>query len=527
MLSERKQCYYQSSADDISGSVPAMKDLEFDEWSKHSLPQHSYPIADGIEKLADLKMGDAKTPEVIGYTANKRSSFVENCLNMFSKMFSLADRTGAGAEPNIHPPSSLVEKNEQLKKVNNASSSCIPIFETTKNGKGQLTVPLDYSSTIDDIAMTPAGVYLEETVLSKRSPSRPGRRKRRKDTSKSIQHLHVGSEGGSSKGCGKNRKEKKRHALRRDIINDNLLLSMDDCSYGYDFREAGYSNAMDTHSLPQRCLSSSFSPSSTGSIRSFHDALQFNVPAENMNLHASSGCKRTVPVSVYRSQENIPAKQAFTVVHGSIDTIGEQSKQKCDIEHSNRSGFVVFTEYDVFTTPSASPAQRRPPPRNLCNTLSYVWQRHHSNGSQQEEGGEEEDDNSDYTSEDISDDESDDCNSKDDTDGLEDDDDDDDSIVFCEDYDALHDDSNSSSGFEEKKVRFNAKPVVHVMRAWDFAYRQARKGDWEMAARDRERFRKRIADLEPVLGPALQPRIRDKVYFERFCGEESTRKILN
>uniref|UniRef100_A0A182UUB5 Uncharacterized protein n=1 Tax=Anopheles merus TaxID=30066 RepID=A0A182UUB5_ANOME len=326
----------------------------------------------------------------------------------------------------------MVEKEEQAMKVTNASSSCIPIFETTSNGKGQLTVPLDYSSTVDDISMTPAGVYFEEIAHSDRNASRPGRRKRRKDTSKSIQYVHAGSEGGSSKGCGKNRKDKKRHALRRDILSDNLALSMDDSSYGYDFREAVYSNpVMETHSLPQRCLSSSFSPSSNGSLGSFHDALQDIVPTDNMHLHASSDSMNAAPaLSVNGWHQNVPAKQALTVAPDSVDRIGEQSKLKCDIEPSNHNEYVVFSEYDVFTTPSASPARRRPP-------------RH---DSQEENDDEEEDGKSDYTSEDISDDEG-----TDGADGLEYDDDDDDSIVFCEDYDALNDDSNSSSGFEEKK----------------------------------------------------------------------------
>lgn len=73
------------------------------------------------------------------------------------------------------------------------------------------------------------------------------------------------------------------------------------------------------------------------------------------------------------------------------------------------------------------------------------------------------------------------------------------------------------SGFEEKKVQFNLKPEVHVMRAWDFAYRQARKGEWEMAARDRERFKKRIKETEVVLSKAFDKHLRDKVYKERFC----------
>lgn len=72
------------------------------------------------------------------------------------------------------------------------------------------------------------------------------------------------------------------------------------------------------------------------------------------------------------------------------------------------------------------------------------------------------------------------------------------------------------SGFEDKKVRFNPKPEVHVMRMWDFAYRQARKGDWEMAARDRERFKKRIEETGRILTTVFDERQRDRIFLERF-----------
>ncbi|XP_055589141.1 uncharacterized protein LOC129741437 [Uranotaenia lowii] len=73
------------------------------------------------------------------------------------------------------------------------------------------------------------------------------------------------------------------------------------------------------------------------------------------------------------------------------------------------------------------------------------------------------------------------------------------------------------SGFEEKKVRFNPNPEVHVMRQWDFAYRQARKGEWEMAARDRERFRKRIDETENILRPLFDSTLRRRIYEERYA----------
>ncbi|CAD6226613.1 GSCOCG00011909001-RA-CDS, partial [Cotesia congregata] len=41
------------------------------------------------------------------------------------------------------------------------------------------------------------------------------------------------------------------------------------------------------------------------------------------------------------------------------------------------------------------------------------------------------------------------------------------------------------------------------MYVWDFASRQARKGPWEQAARDRERFHRRIQELNKIIEPML------------------------
>uniref|UniRef100_A0A182NV32 PP1c_bdg domain-containing protein n=1 Tax=Anopheles dirus TaxID=7168 RepID=A0A182NV32_9DIPT len=480
----------------------------------------------------DLKMGDHDPTEGASYTANKRPSLVENVLNAINSLLNFTSRNET--KPTAQTASCSTLKEEQLKKDLMPTSSCIPIFETTVRGMGQLTVPLDYNGTVDDIAMTPAGIYFEEIPRNERIASRSGlTRKRRKQQSKTNQHSNVGH-GNDGKGSGKNRKEKKRHALKRDILTDNLALSMDDC-YGYDYREGAYYDAVDTAGpLSQLWLSSSFSPSSTGSIGSFQDALPDISAAVTLHLHALSDDKKPAPAG------ESPARETQTIVTATkptstalpatcCDTISDQGKKKCDID-CDHNGFVVFNDYDVFTTPSASPARRRRPHRSLCNAFRYVLQQQHSDDSQQEEDDEEEEDaegKSGYSSGDVSEGDSEDGESLYEAGGLEDDeDDDDDCVVFCEDYDDLNDDTNSSSGYEERKVRFNLKPVVHVMRAWDFAYRQARKGDWEMAARDRERFRKRVADLEPVLGPALQSTLRDKIYTERFGGEEKNAQDL-
>lgn len=62
----------------------------------------------------------------------------------------------------------------------------------------------------------------------------------------------------------------------------------------------------------------------------------------------------------------------------------------------------------------------------------------------------------------------------------------------------------------QKKVCFVKNEdlvVVHQMRHWDFAYREARKGTWELAAVDRCRFWRRIKDLESILSPCLKRKL--------------------
>lgn len=60
-------------------------------------------------------------------------------------------------------------------------------------------------------------------------------------------------------------------------------------------------------------------------------------------------------------------------------------------------------------------------------------------------------------------------------------------------------------------------PKVHVMRAWDFAYRACRKGDyWQQVARDHERFQKRISQHQQTLTPILDNSHREKIFRERF-----------
>ncbi|EDV36278.1 uncharacterized protein Dana_GF12046 [Drosophila ananassae] len=110
----------------------------------------------------------------------------------------------------------------------------------------------------------------------------------------------------------------------------------------------------------------------------------------------------------------------------------------------------------------------------------------------------------------------------------EDDDDDDSSVQFtacCDDDDPAVIDPcecpKSDSSSAAKKVRFNLKPEVHVMHVWDFAYRTARKSEWQLIARDRDRFEKRINRVAPILNPILSPNHRDSVYRARFLTENA------
>ena len=50
------------------------------------------------------------------------------------------------------------------------------------------------------------------------------------------------------------------------------------------------------------------------------------------------------------------------------------------------------------------------------------------------------------------------------------------------------------------------EPKVYPMIAWGFAYREARKGNWEQCARDRERFERRINNVKLILDPVLLKR---------------------
>lgn len=68
-----------------------------------------------------------------------------------------------------------------------------------------------------------------------------------------------------------------------------------------------------------------------------------------------------------------------------------------------------------------------------------------------------------------------------------------------------------------KKVQFSSQPPkVHVMRVWSFAARQARAGHWERYALDRDRFKRRIADVDMAVSWVLKPQHRARIKFQRF-----------
>lgn len=69
-------------------------------------------------------------------------------------------------------------------------------------------------------------------------------------------------------------------------------------------------------------------------------------------------------------------------------------------------------------------------------------------------------------------------------------------------------------------MTFNLCPIVHEIRAWKFAYSEARKGKWEQLGRDRLRFEKRINELSRILTPILAAKHRQKIFSERFRREE-------
>ena len=65
-----------------------------------------------------------------------------------------------------------------------------------------------------------------------------------------------------------------------------------------------------------------------------------------------------------------------------------------------------------------------------------------------------------------------------------------------------------------KRVTFNEKNnKLYIMHTWLYAYKNARKGYcWIQCSIDRERFKKRINKLEPIITKILDHSHREKIY---------------
>lgn len=72
--------------------------------------------------------------------------------------------------------------------------------------------------------------------------------------------------------------------------------------------------------------------------------------------------------------------------------------------------------------------------------------------------------------------------------------------------------------FTKMRVSFNEeRNRTLIMVTWSFAYRAARKSEWEMYARDRERFfYMKIKRFEPILNKVLDPCHRTRIFKQRF-----------
>lgn len=58
-----------------------------------------------------------------------------------------------------------------------------------------------------------------------------------------------------------------------------------------------------------------------------------------------------------------------------------------------------------------------------------------------------------------------------------------------------------------KRVKFNDNPVIRRMYVWQFAHKQARKGDWENTYSDKLHFQSRIDKVNKVISPILESKL--------------------
>lgn len=66
---------------------------------------------------------------------------------------------------------------------------------------------------------------------------------------------------------------------------------------------------------------------------------------------------------------------------------------------------------------------------------------------------------------------------------------------------------------KRRPVTFDMNVYVLNMFVWSYAYRVARIGTWQQDAADRERFEKRITELEKIISPVLTAEHRKRIQF--------------
>lgn len=373
-----------------------------------------------------------------------------------------------------------------------------PIFEAAQ-GKAKLTIPED-ETTCDQTKSLSVGnspfdwCPIREEVDAMRITDRVEMGKYRKRV-KAVCNQETSSSMGKDssswtrravdrplhaypkpKGCNKNRKEKDRNNMLIDIMED--------------FRQISDNNEFDSDTENNNPVQS----------------LGYEV--RNSSCSVSFSPKNMTGV-LDLSEQYFPAICPLIPEDVNCEASGDRRESQPS-ESDSENSFVFFSENVQMTTPSASPPMRR----DLCATINNffippVLERR----QRQRQLSECSDDSIVFCYESDQDETV--CQNETDLDS-EDDSEEETDENSCEDDIEDTVSHQPDSGFEEKKVQFNLKPEVHVMRTWDFAYRLARKGEWEMAARDRERFKKRIHETEDVLSIVFDKNVRDRVYQERF-----------
>ncbi|ABF70603.1 hypothetical protein [Trichoplusia ni ascovirus 2c] len=93
-----------------------------------------------------------------------------------------------------------------------------------------------------------------------------------------------------------------------------------------------------------------------------------------------------------------------------------------------------------------------------------------------------------------------------------DDDDDDDDSKYISSIEKTTDEEKILNLPLLKRVKFSDQPHrIHIMWVWSFAARQARVGEWDRYAINRDRFRRRIAEVDSAVSWILNPVHRSKI----------------